>query len=368
MLGKHIIPTLFVLYSITIACSSAPHPVNARKELRLVKTSEDAPAVWVTEGEKFTKFISKGLRFIDITESRDLEVLAVSKKHYTFPSKPSHQKEAQPLISKLQQMNLERWVTALAWFYNRYYKSAYGTEAAEWLYKKTVEVASKNPLITVSRFNHSCYNQPSVIAKIPAVGTSSSVVIVSAHFDSINRYNTSGRVPGAEDNTSGVVTILEALRVLAEAKFKPSSSSLEFHFYSGEEGGLLGSLDVMNDYSHKNVNVSAMMNQDMTGYAPNNAIAIFTDFVHPSLTNFLATLVPVYTQLGILFDECGYGCSDHASAYLSGYPAAYVADEIIVDSSPYIHSANDTVDKLDFSHILEHSKLTVGFCVEASYF
>ncbi|KAF8538688.1 bacterial leucyl aminopeptidase [Trichophaea hybrida] len=357
MLGKNIIPALFVLYSITTACSSAPHPVNAREELRLVKTSEDAPGVWVTEEEKFTRFISKGLRFIDITETRDLEALATAKKKYTFPSKPSHQKEVQPLISQLQQTNLER-----------YYKSAHGTDAAEWLYKKIVEVASKNPLITVSRFNHSCYNQPSVIAKIPAAGASSSVVIVSAHFDSINRYNTSDRAPGAEDNASGVVTILEALRVLAEAKFKPSSSSLEFHFYSGEEGGLLGSLDVMNDYSHKNANVSAMMNQDMTGYAPNNAIAIFTDFVHPGLTKFIATLVPVYTQLGILFDECGYGCSDHASAYLSGYPAAYVADEIIVDSSPYIHSADDTVDKLNFSHILEHSKLTVGSCVEASYF
>lgn len=32
--------------------------------------------------------------------------------------------------------------------------------------------------------------------------------------------------------TQGVVVVLEALRVLAEAKFKPANT-LEFHFYSG---------------------------------------------------------------------------------------------------------------------------------------
>jgi leucyl aminopeptidase len=42
------------------------------------------------------------------------------------------------------------------------------------------------------------------------------------------------------------VVILEALRVLANAKFTPTNT-LEFHFYSGEEGGLLGSRDIMNN-------------------------------------------------------------------------------------------------------------------------
>jgi leucyl aminopeptidase len=44
----------------------------------------------------------------------------------------------------------------------------------------------------------------------------------------------------------GIVVILEALRVLANAKFKPTNT-LEFHFYSGEEGGMLGSRDIMNN-------------------------------------------------------------------------------------------------------------------------
>lgn len=52
----------------------------------------------------------------------------------------------------------------------------------------------------------------------------------------------------------------------------------------------------------------------------------------------------------------------------AGYPAAYVCDENMVDSSPYIHTANDALSTLDFDHLYQHVRLTVGFLVEGSYF
>jgi leucyl aminopeptidase len=105
------------------------------------------------------------------------------------------------------------------------------------------------------------------------------------------------------------VVILEALRVLAEAKYAPTNT-LEFHFYSGEEGGLLGSRDVYNSYVKSGVNVVAVMNQDMTGYSPNNVIAVYTDYGDSSLIAFLKKLVPIYSKLPLSTDTCGYGCSD----------------------------------------------------------
>lgn len=48
----------------------------------------------------------------------------------------------------------------------------------------------------------------------------------------------------------------------------------------------------------------------MTGYSPNNVIAVYTDYVHTGLTNFARALVPVYTSLPLATDRCGYGCSD----------------------------------------------------------
>jgi leucyl aminopeptidase len=103
--------------------------------------------------------------------------------------------------------------------------------------------------------------------------------------------------------------MMEALRVLAAAKYVPKNT-LEFHFYSGEEGGLLGARAVMQDYVRRGVNVLAFMNQDMTAYSPNRNIAVYTDYVSTPLSNFIVKLVPVYTQIPVIRDRCGYACSD----------------------------------------------------------
>jgi len=43
----------------------------------------------------------------------------------------------------------------------------------------------------------------------------------------------------------------------------------------------------MKYYRHSVVDVVAMMNQVMTGFAPNHAIVIFTDYVDNGLAGFL---------------------------------------------------------------------------------
>jgi bacterial leucyl aminopeptidase len=52
------------------------------------------------------------------------------------------------------------------------------------------------------------------------------------------------------------------------------------------------------------------MNQDMTGYSPNNVIAVYTDYADSGLTSFIQKLVPVYSALPLSIDRCGYACSD----------------------------------------------------------
>ena len=55
-------------------------------------------------------------------------------------------------------------------FYNRYYKSSYGTQAGTWLFNTVKSVAAANSAITVTQFTHS-FNQPSIIAKVPGSST-----------------------------------------------------------------------------------------------------------------------------------------------------------------------------------------------------
>ncbi|KAM0448777.1 hypothetical protein ACHAO4_008250 [Trichoderma viride] len=178
--------------------------------------------------------------------------------------------------------------------------------------------------------------------------------------------STTARSPGADDNGSGSVTILEALRVIALSDFTPKNT-VEFHWYSGEEGGLLGSQAIFSNYKSTQKSVLAMLNQDMTGYSPSNQLAVYTDNVDAPLTQYVKVIATQYTGAAPLTTRCGYGCSDHASARSNGFPSAFVNEDIFEKTNQYIHSAADSLEKIQWPAILRHAKFTVGFIVEASY-
>ena len=53
----------------------------------------------------------------------------------------------------------QSWLETLAAYHTRHYQSPSGQEAARWLFDTVTEVASANPAITVSQFQHS-FDQP----------------------------------------------------------------------------------------------------------------------------------------------------------------------------------------------------------------
>jgi leucyl aminopeptidase len=161
--------------------------------------------------------------------------------------------------------------------------------------------------------------------------------------------NSRTRSPGADDNGSGTVTHLEAFRVLVESGFKPKNT-LEFHWYGGEEGGLLGSADVFSSYRSSGKTVLAMLNQDMTAYSPSGQLAVYTDYVDQALTTYVKAIAQEYTGAAPLTSRCGYGCSDHASARSNGFPAAFVNEDMMQRSNPDIHSPQDV--SRNFSSIM----------------
>lgn len=141
--------------------------------------------------------------------------------------------------------------------------------------------------------------------------------MVGAHQDSTGG-SPSTRSPGADDDASGSVTIMEAFRVLVESGFKPKNT-LEFHWYAAEEGGLLGSKDVWANYKATNKKVVGMLQQDMTGYSPSGRPAVITDNVDAGLSEYVRKIATQYIGEAPGTSKCGYGCSDHASARANGF-------------------------------------------------
>ena len=146
-------------------------------------------------------------------------------------------------------------------------KSEYGAQSSAWLFGKVNETVAASGAddygATVEVFPHP-WGQSSVIARIP--GRSNRTVVIGAHQDSINLFLPSLlAAPGADDDGSGTVTILEALRVLLHSDDVVrgrAANTIEFHWYSAEEGGLLGSQAIFSAYEKSGRDVKAMLQQE----------------------------------------------------------------------------------------------------------
>jgi leucyl aminopeptidase len=86
-----------------------------------------------------------------------------------------------------------------------------------------------------------------------------------------------------------------------ESGYTPSSP-IEFHWYSAEEGGLLGSQKVAAAYHEEGTKIKGVLQVDMTGYAPpgmKSVIGVSTDNVSPLATRmFLILTKRISTSVG----------------------------------------------------------------------
>jgi len=356
-----------------------PNSLEAPKEHLIELTPGETR--WVTEEQKW-ELRRGGQRFMDITNNRELGALRAgisSKSKPVFPHDVSLQKEVRPLLKDLSKVGMQDHLKTFTSFHTRYFKSDYGRQSSEWLLQQvqdTIKAAGADKHgVEAKHFKHP-WGQHSIIATIP--GKSNSTVVVGAHQDSINLWLPSVLpAPGADDDGSGTVTILEALRVLLSSEDiikGKAANTIEFHWYSAEEGGLLGSQAIFSDYEKKGRIVKAMLQQDMTGFAQRTidagkpeSVGVITDYVDPGLTTFIKKVIEAYCEIPWVETKCGYACSDHASASKAGYPSAFVIESEFKDSDDHIHGTDDQIKYLSFDHMLQHARMTLGLVYELGF-
>jgi len=343
--------------------------LNAQRLVEL----EGRQRVWMSELEKI-QAKARGIKFFDVTDAQDLGNLNQFKplqSSYPFPNATDRVK---PILKTLStegpRENLQKFTS----FRTRYYRSETGRQSQQWLLAKIQETTSKyaseslRDIISLSEFPHS-WGQNSIIARINGSATNDDgIVVIGAHQDSTNMWPFLP-APGADDDGSGTVTILEAYRALLASDFKPIRT-VEFHWYSAEEGGLLGSQAIAKKYEAEGAHVLAMSQFDMTAWVTRGTreeVGVIVDYVDPALTKFNKDLVTTYLDIPYVETKCGYACSDHASWSKAGFPSIFTIESSFENSNHHIHSANDRLDISDefsFNHMLEFSKLAVAFAVE----
>lgn len=341
-------------------------------ERRLVQMEGESP-VWMTELEKILAKAA-GKKFFDVTEDDTplaMSFQPVNNKPYP---KPNCTSEVSDAIALLSTEGPKRDLATFTSFRTRYYRSDTGRESQKWLLGRVYDITStaSRPVggeIDISEFEHS-WGQNSIIAKIPGTA-SKGTIIISAHQDSTNTWPFLP-APGADDDGSGSMTILEAYRVLLLSGFQPKND-VEFHWYSAEEGGLLGSQAVAAHYRKRDAKVLAQIQFDMTAFVKKGSreeVGVITDFVDPHVVKFVKQLIDAYLDIPWAETKCGYACSDHASWTKNGYPSSFTIESRFENTNHDIHSTGDRIDipEFSFEHMLEFSKLAVSFAIElASY-
>jgi len=365
---------IFVLVALLAYFLVNGAPLPDKNFMRLIAFNETY-RVWMTqeEVEEMVKECGAGHHggFMDITDHPDASPAGLKVAiPLDYPDPTCHRNYIlNTLIPQANINTLRDFNNALTAFFNRYYTTATGVSAAQYIYDTFVQNSGGRSDITVSLFQHT-WAQPSVIARITGRTLPNEIVIIGAHEDSIASGGANARAPGADDDASGVSTILQIFKILAnDPKFLPDRT-IEFQTYAAEEVGLRGSDAIAANYQSQQKVVIGMLQQDMTFYTPNGVtqvVGMITDYTNADLTEFVRELVDEYLTIGFVNSRCGYGCSDHASWTKYGYPAAFAFETSFSQSNPYIHTQNDLIQYLNLNHGLQYVRLGLAFITELAF-
>ena len=107
-----------------------------------------------------------------------------------------------------------------------------------------------------------------------------------------------------------------------------------------------------------------MVQFDMTGNNGSSTdIVMMTDYTNSPQNQYLSQLLDAYQpSVSYGFDQCGYGCSDHASWYQQGFAASMPFESRMSDINPLIHTSNDS--QFDAQHASKFAKLAVSYLAE----
>ncbi len=260
-----------------------------------------------------------------------------------------------------------------------------------------LEVVSPGEIVTGSRIP-----EPTMVRNAVAIQRGSrrpnEVIIVQGHYDSrvSNVMNAEANAPGANDDGSGSVMILEAARILSQREYP---STIIYALLTGEEQGLFGARILANWVEERGMTVKAVLNNDMIGnscgsdgYCDAKHVRVFSEGLRADSTERLrarqrrfggendspgrnlsrwlddiAAEEPEGMQVRQIWrtDRMGRG-GDQIPFLDKGYPAVRIT--VAVEDYEHQHQDlrtmdgvkyGDTVDEIDFEYLTRASKLNV---------
>ena len=208
--------------------------------------------------------------------------------------------------------------------------------------------------------------QYNVIATLEGSGSSDSVSIMGGHYDNnLMSGDPFLKVPGANDNASGVAATLELARVMKQNSYIPEGT-IKFIAFGCEELGLFGSYNYAGKAKDSNEKIKMMLNNDMIAY---QRMADRTGWVvnlidynnSSSLRKRAEELCAVFTVLKFKNDNTYNRQSDSYPFFQNGYRPVFFFSDVI---DPNYHTLNDLASNCNFEYCREIAILNCAMLVD----
>lgn len=305
-------------------------------------------------------------REFDRQLARDEEFKLKALTNIGIPTPPSTKDaDIEKALLEVSEANLKSTVDFLSKFASRNHKSGDG-QTAVLAFKGEIERVLQGSTVPfkIDLIQHSSTPMNSIRLTIPGAKNPNEVLVAGGHLDSIAQsfFGSGKKAPGADDNASGSANLLEAARILL--KGPQPNKTIEFYWYAGEEGGLLGSAEIAADAKAKSKNVIGVLQLDMTLHPGDGEFKLgsMTDFTSLAMRDHLVKINSTYIGGTIIEDKCGYGCSDHASWYKNGFPTLMPFEATKKRMNGNIHTERDVVNaQSSFRHSAMFTKIAIAF-------
>lgn len=185
-------------------------------------------------------------------------------------------------------------------------------------------------------------------------------LIIGAHFDHLGMggEGSSSRAGdtvavhhGADDNASGVAMMLELVEKFASGD-RGNKRSIVCIGFSGEEEGLLGSKQFVNDPPIDLSRVNAMINLDMVGRLNEDKTLQISGVGTAAGLKDLIYSVSDTSDIKLALSEEGYGPSDHSSFYGKDIPVLFYFTGAHED----YHTPFDTYEDINYDGMVRISE------------
>jgi len=181
-----------------------------------------------------------------------------------------------------------------------------------------------------------------VVAMIEGDSLSDEYLVLGAHLDHVGSQAGEVIFPGANDNASGVASLLEVAEAMAMGDTRPARSVL-FVAFSAEEQGLNGARYFVDHMPVASDQVAAMMNFDCVAHGDSIVVGGGRSF--PQLYRIAKDLDRSGKQM-VIDRTWGGGGADATPFYEKGVPTLYFATK---NSYDYLHLPGDKPETLNAS-------------------